>query len=136
MKSKIDTLIPFAVKAIQVNLVKENLVVDKEYVGYISSFATGIRQSGLLATVAMFSNSTQGKEAKEVKEGLATKHTLDPKNILNAILHILRQESTIEEKNLFDYLLANQDNALLRKQIENAAIAIKLSLRTFNLVKS
>jgi CRISPR-associated protein Cmr5 len=122
MKSKIDQLIPLACEAIHLHLCKTNtLEVEKEYVGYISSFATGIRQSGMIATVAMFANSTQGK---------------DTKKLLDAIYHVLRKgRADATDATLFEYLLNHQNDALLRSEIENIAIALKLSLRTFNLVK-
>jgi len=85
--------------------------VPKEYNGYISSFGASIRQAGLLPTILFFEN-TEASSAQ------------DRSKILRAIEYILE----LNPNSLKDYL----DKA----KIEEAAVALKLALRTYKLDKN
>jgi len=123
MKSNIDALIPFAVEAIRKKLADEKnpLKVEKGYNGAIASFGTGLHHSGVLATVAMFSNA-QGD--------------VDKSKLLEAVFAVLKKRRTeIQEKTLFEFLL-QYENQLprLKKELTDIAVALKLAMRTFDLV--
>jgi CRISPR-associated protein Cmr5 len=85
--------------------------VPKEYNGYISSFGASIRQAGLLATILFFEN-TDSSAAQ------------DRSKILRAIEYILELPRN------------SLKNHLDKKKIEEAAVALKLALRTYKLDKN
>lgn len=122
MKSKIDELIPFAVEAVRENLAEKpvKLKVPKGYNGAVASFGTGLHHAGVLATVAMFSNS-QGDVNKE--------------KLLDAVFFVLKKQRTdIRERTLFEFLLRNEDQLpRLKKELTDIAVALKLAMRTFDL---
>lgn len=94
-------------------------VVSSAYNGYISSFGASIMQSGLLPTLALFENTNAS--TKENKEYLSY-----------LIVQVLRGDSA--DVSLLRYVLdGNQE--LLKKEILDISIAIKLSIRTFKLDK-
>jgi len=94
-------------------------VVPSAYNGYISSFGASIMQSGLLPTLALFENTNAS--TKENKEYLSY-----------LIVQVLRGDSA--DVSLLRYVLdGNQE--LLKKEILDISIAIKLSIRTFKLDK-
>jgi len=87
---------------------EENNCVPKEYNGYISSFGASIRQAGLLATILFFENTSSSASQDRTKVLRAIEYILDlPQNSI-------------------------KDN-LDREQIEMAAIALKLAIRTYPL---
>lgn len=128
-KNKIDHLIPIAIDCIKSRLVngefkREEGKIPKEYNGYASNFGAGLRQSGLLATIAFFeaenSNSKQDRS-------LFTKLILDV---------IYKNENYKGEKynKLLDYTLNKYDDDKkdkVKRQIVDAAIALKLAMRVF-----
>ena len=85
--------------------------VPKEYNGYISSFGASIRQSGLLATILFFENSSSNAMQ-------------DRRKVLRAIEYILE----LPQNSL--------RNNLNREKIETAAVALKLAIRTYKLEKN
>lgn len=122
MKSTIDKYIPLAVKAIQEKIAEKpaHLKVEKAYTGCVASFGTGLHHSGVLATVAMFSDS---------------KGDVDKSKLLDAVFDVLKKQRTgITEGNLFDYLLTKENELpRLKKELTDISIALKLALRTFDL---
>ena len=122
MKSTIDKLIPTAVEAVKNKLTTDpaKLKVEKGYNGAVASFGTGMHHNGVLATVAMFSES---------------KGDVDKKKLLEAVFYVLKKQRTgITETNLFDYLLTReQELPRLKKELTNISIALKLAIRTFDL---
>ncbi len=94
-------------------------VVPSAYNGYISSFGASIMQSGLLPTLALFENTNAS--TKENKEYLSY-----------LIVQVLRGDTA--DVSLLRYVL-DGNQKLLKKEILDISIAIKLSIRTFKLDK-
>lgn len=119
-RKQVEKLIPYAIKIIEKKLVEDG-VVPREYNGYISSFGASIIQSGLLPTVAFYESSTSSSEE-------------DKRKLTEAILCLINKSQQEENKKLLDYVLKNRESQEnIKEDIINAAIAIKLSLRTFKL---
>jgi len=125
MNKKVNELIPKALDAITNSRMAVNGKFEKEYKGYIASMGASIIQSGLIATLAFYSNVSE----KTVKR----------KNVLDAILLLIAPN---DQKDLLKYVLSkvkpNNAAALnsdeLKKfeiKISDALIALKLALRTF-----
>lgn len=124
MNKRINELIPKALEAIKKSkITNSNNEVAKEYKGYISSMGASIIQSGLLATLAFYSNEQSGSADKRLK-------------LLKAVVKtILGIES---DEKLLKYVLVNSNNGKdkeavnkFEKQISESLIALKLTLRTF-----
>lgn len=124
MNKRINELIPKALEAISDSQIAKNGIVAREYKGYISSMGASIIQSGLLATLAFYSNEQSQAEKKRL-------------NLLKAIKLLIASESNVQIR-LLDYILSNTNNgdnkpavAVYEKSISEALIALKLALRTF-----
>lgn len=108
-KREIEAYIPKAIEAIEDLKIAENGEVAKQFNGYIASFGASIRQAGLLATVLFYENGNAEKEREKVVQAI---------------------ESIIEQRIVID----NQVDKAIRTKVENAAIALKLAIRTYKLV--
>lgn len=110
----------------------EKTFVPKVYKGYISSMGASIIQSGIVPTLAFYSDGSR-EEGKSGSEA-AKKPVLD---VLTLMLRTKDRYSDLEAGKLFEYALnikANKSRLrLLQKDIVNASIALKLALRTFDL---
>ena len=115
-KKRIEKYIPDAMKVLKDEF-KEG-VIPSTYNGYISSFGASIIQSGLLPTLALFE-----------KKDAPTKE--DKSKLTKLILKIL--DDTFDGT-LLEYALDNNSDRL-KQQILDISIAIKLSIRTFELKK-
>jgi hypothetical protein len=101
------------------------------YKGYLSSLGASMRMSGLVPTLAFFSskeNSAKGDRSK-VLDWIAT--------VLQAT--IIEYKGLASGKMIFDHALKlttnSQTAAKLEKDILDASVALKLCIRTFELVK-
>jgi len=94
-------------------------IIPSAYNGYISSFGASVIQSGLLPTLALFENTNAS--TKENKESLTY-----------LILQILTNRD--DDISLLRYVLAHNPD-MLRDEILDISIAIKLAIRTFKLDK-
>ena len=144
MNDKISSLIPKARVAIKKYMVNNDNKVSSEFKGYISSFGASVIQSGLLPSLSFYTDVSKVK-------GEATPGQKRNK-MLKALLYII---SDIGNDPLLFYVMeeacdiANRDNVrmasrsipysafnkdkldLLEDEIMDAAIALKLALRTF-----
>ena len=112
MRNRIEEFIPIAIETIKnVEIVKEDGSVPKQFNGYISSFAASIRQAGLLATILFYGNANSNAEE-------------DRKKVIEAIEKIIGKP-LIEDNRLND--------SISRDEIEDAATALKLAVRTYKL---
>lgn len=123
---KIEKLIPTAIDAVTDCKIKntEDGTVPKEFNGYISSFGASMISAGLLPTIIFYSQ--KGESASE-------RH-----KIIISLEYIIRKHFTeILEK---DKLLVLKVKELIQKgastthleeKIADAAIALKLAMRTF-----
>jgi len=111
MKKRIEEYIPRALEAIEKYEISKNGEVPKQFNGYISSFGASIRSSGLLATTLFYDNEQSKSEE-------------DRKKVIQAIEYIIDDE-----------IIKNNSVAKETKaKVEDAAVALKLSVRTFKLV--
>jgi len=116
-KQKIESYIPKVMEVLKEKF--SDGIAPKEFNGYISSFGASIIQSGLKATVALFENQQANTEA-------------DRSCLTKIILEVLGSN----ENNLLDHILNNTNKEdILKEEIVSIAVAIKLSLRTFELKK-
>lgn len=124
MNKKINELIPKALEAIKNSkMADDSNQVDKEYKGYIASMGASIIQSGLIATLAFYSNKQSGSADKRIR-------------LLEAVVKTFVATDSNEE--LLQYVLSKTDSGKnnaeinkFEKQISETLIALKLALRTF-----
>ena len=118
---KLDSLIPLAIDAANNNLADNKGRIPKEYNGYISSFGASAR-SGLKPAVAFFEN----KNADSVQ---------DKTQLMKAVLEIICKYRQIhqEHASLMEYVLSSETDGFLKKDVMDAATALKLAIRTFKL---
>ena len=112
MRREIERYIPRAIEAIEkLNIVNSDGEVAKQFNGYIASFGASVRQAGLLATVLFYGNANH-KAEKEREKVVKAIELMIGHNIVN--------NNCVEK--------------LTRAKVENAAIALKLAIRTYKLV--
>lgn len=129
--NKVDKYIGQAICQISKNqnMKSSNGGISKVYNGYIASMGASIIQSGLLPTLAFFEekerDNTKGNKAEISKIILS---------ILNE--HNKDKEYKVENNSLLKYVLINKDHIeSIKKQIIDINIALKLAIRTFELVE-
>jgi CRISPR-associated protein Cmr5 len=103
-------------------LLKEDKV-PKVYKGYVASFGTILKQSGFLPAVVLF--------LKESDKGDANK-----KPIVEAIYHLIKTKGSLQgitfPEKVIDFAMGvDATKPVVRREVLNAAIALKLALRTF-----
>jgi CRISPR-associated protein Cmr5 len=142
---RIDELIPAAINAIKESQIpaKENGLVPNEYKGYIDTFGASIVQNGLIPAVIFF-ETAGGKEDESIttdreKQGIYANRNKLMKAILRVILHKEKETTTGKPGTLFEYVTVKTKGGMTEKQIRqevvDAAIAVKLALRTFAIKK-
>ena len=113
MRKQVERFIPKALAAVEFcQIANGRGEVPKQFNGYISAFGASIRQAGVLATWLFYGNPQSNSEEDRAK-------------VLQAIEHILEKEVVTNHRKL---------NAT-RDEIEDAATALKLAVRTFKLTK-
>ena len=115
-KRRIEEYIPKALDVIEKEF--PDKAIPKEYNGYIAAFGASIIQSGLKPTVAIYEN--KNAQTKSEKNRLT-----------RMILRII--DPTAKGQSLLRYIIKHEDEELLKEEIVDAAIAIKLAIRTFKL---
>lgn len=113
---KIQKLIPDAVAVVKEAFKNGTTTeIDKNFNGYISSFGGSLIQSGLLPTLAFYSN--QGGAQKERGK------------IINMLEKMLKVENLFENT----IALANDRTKLKKREndIKQALVALKLAMRPF-----
>ncbi|MBK9152249.1 MAG: hypothetical protein IPM26_15240 [Saprospiraceae bacterium] len=103
-------------------------VIDERMKADISSFGSALLHNGLLPAIALFSDSSSGSGKRRVK-------------LTNAVFYVLESELTLPLYLKHDStLLLNKAIATpeaqrdhLRNQIMDAAMSLKLAIRTFKL---
>jgi CRISPR-associated protein Cmr5 len=109
MRNEIEKLIPKAISAVTTVGIASDGKVAKQFNGYISSFGASLRQAGLVPTVLFF--GSQNNRAEEPRE-----------QIVKAIEVMLGKE-----------LVHNGRANATRDEVDAAATALKLAIRTFKL---
>jgi len=118
-RRNIEKYIPEAIEVLSIKF--KNGKIPSSYNGYISSFGASIIQSGLKPTLALFENQNNQDNTKEDRSVL-------PKWILKVL------DKNTQETSLLRYVINNNEE-LLKQKIIDVAIALKLSIRTFELDK-
>lgn len=132
---RIEHLIPIAIRAIEKNNIPvgEKKEVPNEYKGYIDTFGAVIVQNGLLPAVVFYENSG----SDDIKE--------KRRKLLRAILEVIKPGNTLAAPvpdgmtTLYQYIIQGMQHKelkTLRREVVEAAIAVKLALRTFPFSKS
>jgi len=111
MRSRIESYIPIALEAVRTTSISDNHDnVPTQFNGYIASFGASIRQAGLVATVLFYENSSGSEQ--------------DRSKVIKAIEYILGRE-----------LVRDGRAVVARDDVDDAAVALKLAVRTFTLKK-
>ena len=114
-KRRIEEYIPVALEVLEAEF--QDKKIPSEYNGYISAFGAGLIQSGLKPTVAIYENEHGQSQQDKAK-------------LPKMILKIIAPNSN--ENSLLRYIInSNENEQLLKEKIKDAAIAVKLSIRTF-----
>ncbi|WP_035068448.1 type III-B CRISPR module-associated protein Cmr5 [Anditalea andensis] len=121
-----EELIRTAIKAIEhEKIADENGQYKRQYNGYIASFGAAIIQSGLLPAVIFFENANANSEENKTK-------------VINALVYVLKEHYKLAHIGLpfHSYLLQEGRNTPeLLNEVNQAAAALKLALRTFKKMK-
>ena len=117
-KKRVEEYIPKALNVLDKEF--SNGAIPSAYNGYISSFGASVIQSGLKPTLALFENTNA--------------QTKEDKSYLTKIILKILDENT-NETSLLRYVIKSNNETLLKDKIMDIAIAIKLSIRTFQLKK-
>ena len=127
MKTRVEKYIPFAIKAAKNLIANKDNKIPKEFNGYISSFGAAIILSGLIPAVVFYSE----------KGGAVS----DRQNLMKAIYAIINETedyNNINSNSLLDFLMEIKDDKkkfdYQKEKIMDAATALKLAVRTFDLV--
>ena len=120
MKKRIEEYIEKAIKLIEEDLANKKIEsLPSAFNGYISSFGAGLIQSDLKIAIALFENKKSSKKA-------------DSTYLMNLILRIIDENP--KEDMLLKYIINSGENEnMLKSKIKDAAIAVKLAIRTFDL---
>jgi len=142
--NKIERLLPAALDAAKkyITIDNEQLSVPKQFKGYISSFGASVIQSGLMPTLAFYSDAKKAKGDRSLLIPALIDILIENKSYaidegVNKALDILNKDKEKDMRPLvhhfFYWLLkTNGDNPeKLRKELMDASIALKLALRTF-----
>ena len=129
-QKRINQWIPDAIRIlsddIKINRNKNGIEipVPKAFKGYFSSFGAAVVQSGILPAVIFFENETGRTEANRPQ-------------VIEAVLKLLQAKGEIPSNvgRLTTHLLNPQNQQKLQKPIVEAAIALKIALRTFTIEK-
>lgn len=119
-KKLINDEIAIAYDAIkEKKIANEQGEVQKTFRGQVTSFGASVLMGSLLPSIAFFSDSQ--------------KSSVDRKLILEAIYYILQKQGKIghDESDLFEYAKIGSDER--KKEILNAATALKLAMNLYHL---
>lgn len=126
-KKIIDECIPIAYQALQDSGIVEKgedgiKKIDKKFRGQISSFGAAVTMGSLLSAVAFFSDKGSSK--------------VDRFKLMDAILIVLKErgKASDTQNKLYEYINAEYENTseeVVREEIINVAIAIKLAMNLY-----
>lgn len=120
MKKRVEQYIPDAINILVDVGIAENGKVNNKFHGYFSSFGASIVLSGIKPALAFYSNK---KDEERVK-------------ILKAIYKLITGNDELSATALLNYFIENENNdPLLKQKIMDAAVALKLAVRTYELIK-
>lgn len=112
MSRQVESYIPKAREAIKsLDIANDKGEVAKQFNGYIASFGASMRQAGLLSTVLFYANANSNAEKEREKVIYA---------IEKMIGHTIVNDNQVDKGT--------------KAEVEYAAIALKLAIRTYKLV--
>lgn len=117
----IQKIIPTSIEAAQAHLV-DNGKISSEFNGYISSFGASIISAGLLPSIIFYSQQGDSQERQKIIaaiEEILKKHDYPDINLLKEVERLFKADNKQPEINR------------LTEKISDAAIALKLAIRTF-----
>lgn len=121
--AKLEKLIPTAIEAVAAcNIVSADGTILSEFNGYISSFGASVINGGLLPAVIFYSQNGASSGRYKIITGLEYiirvhyPALLGNYNLLNRLKNMVQ---------------ANQPTGWLEEKIFDAAVALKLAIRTF-----
>jgi CRISPR-associated protein Cmr5 len=123
-KKNVEKFIPYALDAIKKEFGngEDEISIKNEFNGYISSFGASIIQSGLAPTIAFYTNTKN-------------RANQDRSKIINIIEEIIKKDKKYKiNKNLLLTAIENDDREFIN-DVKDAAIALKLAIRTFKFEK-
>jgi len=142
--NKIEKLLPYALNAAQkfITIDEGKLSVPKQFKGYISSFGASVIQSGLMPTLAFYSDAKKAKGDRSLLIpaliDILFQNESYPIDIeVQKALDTLDKDKDKDMKpiahHFFDWLLKTngKNPEKLRKELMDTSIALKLALRTF-----
>lgn len=142
--NKIEELLPAALEAAKkfITTDKEQLSVPKQFKGYISSFGASVIQSGLMPTLAFYSDAKKARGDRSLLVPALVYILFKKKRYISnsdaiSALEKLEKDNDKDLRPLihiiFNWLLESSEESpeKLRKEMMDASIALKLALRTF-----
>ena len=121
-------MIPTAFDAVAKQGLVEGGKISKQYNGYIASFGASVVLSGMLMSLIYnHRSSTDEHQVRSEKDKLPLMKTMFQ------VVKTYRNDLTSKSKDLLAYYQTCPDKRLLKSQILDAAVAIKLVIRTFEL---
>jgi CRISPR-associated protein Cmr5 len=140
--NKIESLLPSAITAVKNYIAADDqLSVPKQFKGYISSFGASVIQSGLMPTLAFYSDAKKAKGDRSMLIPALIFILFQKKRfevdveLEKTILEVANKEKELPKviHELFNWLLKTNEQypEKLRKELMDASIALKLALRTF-----
>lgn len=124
-KTAIDRNLSYAYQGIIDAKISKDGKVNKSYRGQISTLGAAITMGSVKSAICFFSEKANNNS------------DVDRSKLLDAIYYVLRNSEDTKEKykdvkNLKSYVLnADSDKEVLKEDIVNAAIAIKLAMNLF-----
>ena len=147
MNDRINALIPRAIEVIdKVDIANSKGEVNSKFKGYIASFGSSIVLSGLLPSISFYTDtsSINGDPTPGQNRNLLLKAItllLDPNNPSDLMDHVLKKSlnnpATSPKNADVEITMADLDIdqlEILQDDIFDAALALKMALRTFKLV--
>lgn len=141
-KYSVEKMLPRAYQVLKDTGIAKDGKILKSYRSQISSFGAAVNTGSLLAAIAFFSVNAKSKNKTEDKisanaqtnENEEDKENVKRSKLMNAIFQLLNPDT--EAKTLFAYVIENKDKTeKMTEDIINAAIALKLAMNLFELVK-
>jgi hypothetical protein len=125
-KKLVDRLLPKAIEALKETEIAKNGQIKKTFRGQIATFGAALSTGSLLSAVAFF--SAKGSS------------TIERQNLMKAIWKLIGQGNATESSlfNEVQRCIKNNDTTKvmeLKENILHAAIALKLAMNLFELVK-
>lgn len=145
LSDKINQQIPLAMNYIKNALANSQGDVPKEYESYLNAFGMALRNSGLLPTLIFYSKGQKSQDSTKILDGIyflikgnmpESKNALIMYVIDNAEknnIEVSHTDNSCKGSKLSSFKVESMDDA--EEQISEAVLALKLAIRTFNLVK-